>query len=68
LIGGAPIGPRRINWNFVANDPALIDQARQRWAAQDWPRVPGETARIELPRYGEDLLHSRDIQTAGARV
>ncbi|WP_372874051.1 pirin family protein [Pseudomonas sp.] len=50
LIGGAPIGPRRINWNFVANDPALIDQARQRWAAQDWPTVPGETARIELPR------------------
>jgi redox-sensitive bicupin YhaK (pirin superfamily) len=50
LIGGAPIGPRRINWNFVATDQALIDQARQRWAAQDWPTVPGETARIELPR------------------
>lgn len=50
LIGGAPIGPRRINWNFVASDPALIDQARQRWAAQDWPTVPGETERIELPR------------------
>jgi redox-sensitive bicupin YhaK (pirin superfamily) len=50
LIGGAPIGPRRINWNFVASDPALIDQARQRWAAQEWPTVPGETARIELPR------------------
>lgn len=50
LIGGAPIGPRRINWNFVASDPALIDQARERWAAQDWPTVPGETERIELPR------------------
>jgi redox-sensitive bicupin YhaK (pirin superfamily) len=50
MIGGAPIGPRRINWNFVASDPALIDQARQRWAAQDWPTVPGETERIELPR------------------
>jgi hypothetical protein len=50
LIGGAPIGPRRINWNFVASDQALIDQARQRWTAQDWPTVPGETARIELPR------------------
>ena len=50
LIGGEPIGPRRINWNFVASDPALIDQARQRWAAQDWPTVPGETDRIELPR------------------
>jgi redox-sensitive bicupin YhaK (pirin superfamily) len=50
LIGGARIGARRINWNFVASDPALIDQARQRWAAQDWPTVPGETERIELPR------------------
>lgn len=50
LIGGEPIGPRRMNWNFVASTPQLIDQARQRWAASDWPTVPGETTRIELPR------------------
>ena len=50
LIGGEPIGPRRINWNFVATTPELIDQARQRWAAGDWPQVLGETTRIELPR------------------
>ena len=50
LIGGEPIGPRRMNWNFVASTPELIDQARQRWAAGDWPQVPGETTRIELPR------------------
>ncbi|BAP44548.1 pirin [Pseudomonas sp. StFLB209] len=51
LIGGAPLdGPRRMNWNFVASDIALIDRARQRWAAGDWPQVPGETGRIELPR------------------
>lgn len=50
LIGGAPLdGPRRMNWNFVASDSALIDQARARWAAGDWPTVPGERARIELP-------------------
>jgi redox-sensitive bicupin YhaK (pirin superfamily) len=50
LIGGAPLdGPRRMNWNFVASDPALIDAARARWAAGDWPTVPGETDRIELP-------------------
>lgn len=50
LIGGAALdGPRRINWNFVASDPALIDQARSRWAAGDWPVVPGEIERIELP-------------------
>ncbi|MDR2307691.1 MAG: pirin family protein [Paucimonas sp.] len=51
LIGGAPLdGPRRMNWNFVASDPALIEQARARWAAGDWPVVPGEHTRIELPR------------------
>lgn len=50
LIGGAPLdGPRRMNWNFVASDPELIVQARTRWAAGDWPSVPGETGRIELP-------------------
>ena len=50
LIGGAPLdGPRRMNWNFVASDPALIEQARTRWAAGDWPSVPGEDGRIELP-------------------
>ncbi len=50
IIGGASLGPRRMNWNFVASDPALIERARARWAAGDWPTVPGETRRIELPR------------------
>ncbi|QXI36908.1 pirin family protein [Pseudomonas xantholysinigenes] len=51
LIGGAPLdGPRRMNWNFVASDAELIERARAKWAAGDWPTVPGETSRIELPR------------------
>ncbi|MEH6367954.1 MAG: pirin family protein [Pseudomonas marincola] len=50
IIGGTPVGARRINWNFVASDAALIDQARARWANEDWPSVPGETRRIALPR------------------
>lgn len=51
LIGGEPLdGARRMNWNFVASDPALIDEARRRWAAGDWPTVPDERERIELPR------------------
>jgi hypothetical protein len=50
LIGGAPLdGPRRMSWNFVASDPALIEQARAKWAAGDWPTVPGEVERIEWP-------------------
>ncbi|WP_122209437.1 pirin family protein [Pseudomonas viridiflava] len=50
LIGCAALdGPRRMNWNFVASDQALIETARNRWATGDWPTVPGETGRIELP-------------------
>ncbi|GFM75055.1 hypothetical protein PSCICM_08740 [Pseudomonas cichorii] len=50
LIGGSPLdGPRRMNWNFVASDKALIEQAKTRWASGDWPTVPGEVGRIELP-------------------
>lgn len=50
VLGGAPLdGPRRMYWNFVASDPGLIAVARARWAAGDWPVVPGETGRIELP-------------------
>lgn len=50
LFGGAPLdGPRRMNWNFVSSDPARIDEARRRWAAGDWPKVPGESERIEQP-------------------
>lgn len=51
LFGGAALdGPRRINWNFVASDPAAIDEARRRWSSGDWPTVPGESERIELPQ------------------
>ena len=49
LIGGEPLGPRRMYWNFVASDAALLEKAKRDWAAWNWPRVPGETARIELP-------------------
>ncbi|KAF1032117.1 MAG: Quercetin 2,3-dioxygenase [Pseudomonas sp.] len=50
IIGGAPLdGPRRINWNFVASEVALIERAQERWANGDWPKVPGEIERIELP-------------------
>ncbi|MDG9923050.1 MULTISPECIES: pirin family protein [unclassified Pseudomonas] len=49
LIGGEPLGPRRMYWNFVASDAALLEKAKQNWAAWDWPRVPGETERIDLP-------------------
>lgn len=50
VFGGASLeGPRRIWWNFVASDSALIDQAKQDWEAQRFPPVPGESEFIPLP-------------------
>jgi redox-sensitive bicupin YhaK (pirin superfamily) len=49
LFGGAPLGERRIWWNFVASSDALIDEAAQRWRAGGFDNVPGETEFIPLP-------------------
>lgn len=50
LLGGEPLDtPRHMWWNLVSSDAALIDQAKQDWAAGRFPEVPGETERIPLP-------------------
>ncbi len=50
VIGGAPIGRRHIDWNFVASDKARIAQARDDWRAGRFPTVPGdETDFVPLP-------------------
>ena len=49
LVGGEPLGPRFIWWNFVASRKAAIDQAADDWAAGRFPPVPGETEFIPLP-------------------
>jgi len=57
IAGGAPLdGPRHIEWNLVASDKALIEQAKADWAAgpgQDWKgrfTLPdGEEEYIPLP-------------------
>ena len=50
LLGGDPTdGHRHIYWNFVASDKADIEDAKQRWEADAFAHVPGETERIPLP-------------------
>jgi redox-sensitive bicupin YhaK (pirin superfamily) len=52
LIGGEPLGPRFMWWNFVASSKDAITQAAEAWATQpnpSFPRVPGETEFIPLP-------------------
>jgi redox-sensitive bicupin YhaK (pirin superfamily) len=50
LFGGEPFPEERfIHWNFVATDMALIEAAKERWRAQRFEPVPGETEFVPLP-------------------
>lgn len=50
LLGGEPMdGPRLLSWNFVSSSAERIEQAREDWKAQLFPKVPGETEFIPLP-------------------
>ncbi|MFK8023033.1 MAG: pirin family protein [Ilumatobacter sp.] len=42
LLGGEPVGRRHIWWNFVHSDPDVIEDAKRRWATQEFPTVPGD--------------------------
>lgn len=49
LIGGAPLGPRHIWWNFVSSRKERINQAADDRAAQRFAGVAGKTDFIPLP-------------------
>ena len=49
VLGGDSLGPRKIYWNFVHSDPDKIEQAKERWKAQTFPGVEGETEFVPLP-------------------
>lgn len=58
LCGGAPIGQRKLFWNFVASSPERLEAAKSDWshaAEQGFPDTgrfilpPGETEHIPLP-------------------
>lgn len=50
LIGGAPIGPRKIWWNLVSSRPERIEQAKTDWQEGRFAKVPGDEEEfIPLP-------------------
>lgn len=49
VLGGAPLGPRYMWWNFVSTRKERIVQAAEQWKADAFAKVPGETERIPLP-------------------
>jgi redox-sensitive bicupin YhaK (pirin superfamily) len=49
LLGGQSVGPRRVEWNFVAATQDRIEIAKADWVAGRFPRVPDEVEFIPLP-------------------
>ena len=49
VIGGAPVGPRHIWWNFVASSRERIEQAKTDWQQNRFEKVPGDPEFIPLP-------------------
>jgi redox-sensitive bicupin YhaK (pirin superfamily) len=50
LLGGQPLsGERFVWWNFVSSSADAIEMARQRWAAREFPAVPGDSEYMPLP-------------------
>ncbi len=49
IIGGEPVGKRKVWWNFVSSRPERIEQAKRDWVEGRFEKVPGETEFIPLP-------------------
>ena len=50
LFGGEPFPEERfIYWNFVSSSRETIEEAKLKWQAQEFPKVPGETDFVPLP-------------------
>jgi redox-sensitive bicupin YhaK (pirin superfamily) len=49
LLGGAPLGPRHVWWNFVSSSKERIERAKADWREGRIGQVPGETEFIPLP-------------------
>jgi redox-sensitive bicupin YhaK (pirin superfamily) len=49
VVGGAPVGPRHIWWNFVSSSEARIERAKRDWAEMRMGTVSGDDEFIPLP-------------------
>jgi len=53
LLGGEPVGPRHIEWNFVSSSKERIEQAKADWRAGRFP-LPLHDDEEFIPLPGED--------------
>lgn len=50
LLGGHALPEdRHVWWNFVASTSAQIEAAKERWANNEFPNVPGDSQRMPMP-------------------
>jgi redox-sensitive bicupin YhaK (pirin superfamily) len=49
LLGGEPLGPRYVWWNFVSSSRERIEAAKADWKAGRFGAVPGDPEFIPLP-------------------
>jgi redox-sensitive bicupin YhaK (pirin superfamily) len=49
VVGGEPLGPRHIWWNFVSSSKERIEQGKRDWAEGRFANVPGDDEFIPLP-------------------
>jgi redox-sensitive bicupin YhaK (pirin superfamily) len=49
LLGGDPVGPRHIWWNFVSSSTERIERAKRDWKDGRFDRVEGDDEFIPLP-------------------
>lgn len=54
IFGGEPFPEERfINWNFVSSRKERLEQAKDDWINQRFPKVPGENAFVPYPQFGK---------------
>ncbi len=50
IFGGEPFPEERyIHWNFVSSSKERLEQAKEDWKAQRFPKIQGETEFVPLP-------------------
>ncbi len=51
IFGGEPFPEERhIYWNFVSSRKELIEEAKEKWLNQSFPKIKGETDFVPLPQ------------------
>ncbi|MFN4149335.1 MAG: pirin family protein, partial [Candidatus Sericytochromatia bacterium] len=52
IVGGKAFPePRYLYWNFVSTSKEKLEEAKDRWRKQNFPKIEGETEFVTMPEY-----------------